>query len=449
MRYKLSETALMTGGRLEGEDAVVTRIEKDSRKVKPGDLFIAISGENFDGHNFLKQVAESGAAGALVSRYTDGCGLPQVVADDTRLALGRLAQNHCARFDIPKAAVTGSVGKTTTRDMVAAVLSAHFKKVHKTQGNFNNDIGLPFTVIEMDETNDAAVFEMGMNHFGEIDYLSNIVHPDIAVITNVGTAHIENLGSREGILKAKCEIFNGMKPDGFKVLNGDDDMLSTVKGENICFYSKSADAKEKGADIYATNITQVPLESTSCTINTGELSFDVTIPAPGEHMVSNALAAAAVGLHLGLTPDEIAAGIASFVPTAGRMDIERGSRYTIINGVYNANPDSMKASIEVLRQADGFKCAILGDMLELGEYSREMHEDVGRAADGLDLVIAVGKHAWDLYSMVKSKALYFETVEALAEAVTAGKIVPDGAAVLVKASHSMHLERVVEALMSI
>ncbi len=445
MNYKASDIAKMTNGTLIGADVEITGITKDSRTAGKGDIFAALKGERFDAHDFVKQVADAGAAAALVERQVDA-DITQVLVKDVRLALGDLAREHCKKFGAVKVAVTGSTGKTTTRDMTAAVLSAHFKNVLKTQGNYNNDIGLPFTVLGLEDKHEAAVIEMGMNHFGEIEYLTNIVHPDIALITNVGTAHIENLGSREGILKAKCEIFDGMKTDGLKILNGDNDMLKTVKAENTYFFS----VNENGGDIYASNIRKRGLRGISCTVNARldgrEIKFDIDIPLPGIHNVSNALSAAAVGLHCGLTGDEIAAGIASFVPTSGRMDIIDTEKYTVIDGAYNANPDSMSASLAVLKQASGFKCAILGDMLELGEYSEKMHEQVGRETDGIDLVIAIGTRSKKICETSPSKTLWYENADEFLKALDGHGLIPDGASVLVKASHSMGFKKIVEKL---
>ena len=443
MRYFVNETAEMTNGTAYGENAVITGITKDSRTVNKGDLFIALSGERFDAHDFVAQVAKSGAAAALVERKLD-VDIPQIVVKSTKLALGDFARAHCAKFDIPKVAVTGSVGKTTTRDLIASVLMAHYGSefVLKTQGNYNNDIGLPFTVLGLEEKHRAAVIEMGMNHFGEISYLTNIVKPDIAVITNAGTAHIENLGSREGILKAKCEIFEGLKPNGTKVLNLDNDMLATVKGENILFYS----INNSKADIYASDMVSKGLKGTEFTVNTPKGSFRAQTMLPGEHIVSNALAAAAVGHSLGISFEEIADGIRDFVPTSGRMDIIDTPRYTVINGAYNANPDSMRASIEVLKQADTYKCAILGDMFELGDYAADMHKKVGEEAAELDMVIAIGELSRAVYEAAGKNAMWFATVDEFLSALDEKQLIPSGASVLVKASHSMHFEKIVEKL---
>ena len=446
MNYRASEIAKITNGTLAGEDVVITGITKDSRTAGKGDIFVALKGERFDAHDFVGQVAEAGAAAALVERKVDA-DITQVIVKDVRLALGDIAREHCANSKAIKVAVTGSTGKTTTRDMTAAVLEAHFKgEVLKTQGNYNNDIGLPFTVTGLEEKHKAAVIEMGMNHFGEIEYLTNIVHPDIAVITNVGTAHIENLGSREGILKAKCEIFDGMKKDALKILNGDNDMLRTVKAENTYFFS----VNENGGDIYASNIVKNGLKGIGCTVNASlggkKISFDINIPLPGIHNVSNALSAAAVGLHCGLTPDEIAAGIAAFVPTSGRMDIIDTPKYTVIDGAYNANPDSMSASLAVLKQAEGFKCAVLGDMLELGEYSDKMHAQVGRETEGLDLVIAIGEHSKKICENTSAKFLWYKNTDEFLKTLETSSVIPDGASVLVKASHSMGFKKIVDKL---
>jgi UDP-N-acetylmuramoyl-tripeptide--D-alanyl-D-alanine ligase len=257
----------------------------------------------------------------------------------------------------------------------------------------------------------------------------------------VGVSHIENLGSREGILKAKCEIFSGMKKDGLKILNGDDDMLSTVKTDNCCFFSF-----KEGSEIYASDVKPHGFKGIGCVIHTPKGSFAVEIPVPGTHMVSNAMAATAVGLHFGLELDEIKSGIEGFKPTAMRMDIIKTDRFEIINDVYNANPNSVKAAIDVLKYADGFKCAILGDMLELGDFSADMHLEVGKYAAGLDLVIAVGEFAEYIAEGAGKNAVYFSDMDSFLTALDVNDPIPDGASILVKASRGMHFEKITKAL---
>ena len=291
---------------------------------------------------------------------------------------------------------------------------------------------------------------MGMNHFGEISYLTHIANPDMAVITNVGVSHIENLGSREGILKAKCEMFESME-DGYKVLNGDDDMLVTVKDKykNICYFSMN----DKNAEVYADNIQPKGIEGISCTIHTKDVSFDVDIPVPGLHMVSNAMAATAIALKIGLNADEIKKGIESFVPTKMRMDIVKTDRYTIVNDVYNANPNSTKAGIDVVAPVEGKSCCILGDMLELGDFGPKLHSEVGQYAieKNIDTLVCIGEISKSMYegalSLRKENVYYFPTQEEFWEKM--GNILEDGMTILIKASRGMHFEKTTERIKEI
>ncbi len=444
MRLTLEEIAAAARGSLKGNNIEITGISTDSRKIEKGSLFVALCGEKFDGHNFINDVVEKGAAAVVVSRDTE-CACPCVRVEDTRLALGDIARYYRRKFSIPFVAITGSVGKTTTKDMIASVLSQKYNTL-KTEGNFNNDIGVPLTLFRLDDTTECAVIEMGMNHFNEISYLTSIAEPDIAVITNIGVSHIENLGSRDGILKAKCEIFESMAEDSFKVLNGDDDKLITIKDKykNICYYS----TKDK-ADVYADNIEPKGVESISCTIHKGDISFDVSIPVPGRHMAANALAAASVAFELGLSPEEIKRGIETFVPTGKRMDIIKTDKYIIADDTYNANPQSVKAGIDVIASESGVKCCVLGDMLELGDMAAQLHYDVGGyAADkGIDIIVCIGPLSENMYKGALDRggnAYYYETQEQFHENIES--IIPKGAVILVKASRGMHFEKTTEKL---
>lgn len=446
MKFSAKEIAAATNGSLVGNDVEINIISTDTRTIKEGSLFIAIVGEVHDGHKFIGNAVENGAAAVLVEKDGD-YGVPYIKVADTTKAYGDIAKVYKSRFNIPFVAVTGSVGKTTTKDMIAGVLSQKFN-VLKTEGNFNNHMGVPITLLRLDDTIECAVIEMGMNHFDEIRYLTNIVEPDVAVITNVGVSHIENLGSREGILKAKCEIFEGMKKDGLKVLNCDNDMLATVKDkyENICYYSM--DGK---ADIYADNVVEKGIEGISCTIHTKDFSFDVDIPIPGRHMVGNAMAATAVAVELGLEPEQIAAGISNFSPTGGRMEILKCSDYTIINDVYNANPVSTMAGIDVVAYEKGETCCILGDMFELGEYGPKLHYEVGEYAvnKGINTLVCIGEISKNMYEGAKSingntDIYYFKTQDEFFE--KCDEIIKKGMTILVKASRGMHFEKTVERL---
>ncbi len=447
--FTLKEAALAVGGKVlpKFENIVVESVSTDSREIKGGALFIPIKGENFDGHDFIADCIKKGAAGCF-SQIPQKDDIPCVLVEDTKKALRDLAEFYIGQFNIPKCAVTGSVGKTTTKDMIASVFSQHFKTL-KTQGNFNNDIGLPRTVFGIDRTTEAAVLEMGMNHFGEIHNLSKIVHPSIGVVTNIGVSHIENLGSREGILKAKMEILDFMQDDGVLILNGDDSYLRIVRTDKRKIYC----GIDNPCDVYADNIVNDGLESTLADIHKGDVCFRVKIPVPGRHMVMNALVAAAAGFELGLAPEEIKAGIENFEPTKMRMDIISGNGIKIINDVYNANPVSVKAAIDVLAGADGRKVAVLGDMFELGEFSSLMHKDVGNYAgqSGIDVLIAIGKDSKYIYDGAKEKGMeecfYYETQDEFLEKGISE--ISKGDTVLVKASRGMKLEKTVDRLQEV
>lgn len=446
MRFTSEEIVNATGGILKGQSFEFDNISTDTRTIKKGDLFIALVGEKSDGHNYIDVAVNGGAAALLVEKDGD-YSVPYIKVENTTKAYGDIAKAYRKRFKIPFVAVTGSVGKTTTKDMIAGVLSQKYK-VLKTQGNFNNHIGVPITLLGLNENTECAVIEMGMNHFDEIRYLTNIVNPDIAVITNVGVSHIENLGSREGILKAKCEIFEGMAKDGLKVLNYDNDMLRTVKDkyENICYYSMDENTK-----IFADNITEKGIEGISCTIHTPKFSFDADIIIPGRHMVGNAMAATAVALELGLSKEQIAKGIREFEPTGGRMEIIKCPEYTIINDVYNANPVSTMAGIDVVSYEHGKTCCILGDMFELGDFAPKLHYEVGEYAvkKGVDILVCIGSISKDMYegaASVKGNTdiYYFATQDEFLE--ECDNIIEPDMTILVKASRGMHFEKTVEKL---
>ena len=434
-------------------DLQVCHVDTDSRKIHEGGLFIPLQGEQFDGHSFITSALEQGAAGCLTARDRDSYlpGKFYVKVRSTQQALRDLAQYYKRKFDIPFVAITGSVGKTTTKDMVAAVLGEKYR-VLKTDGNFNNAIGLPLTLLRLDSSHEIAVLEMGMNHAGEIEYLSNIVEPDVALITNVGDSHIENLGSRDNILKAKCEIFRHMKPDGFAVLCGDDERLAPLKG-NLPFETVTCGTAE-GVDYLAYEVCSDGESRMTCKVKTPHNHCDVTIPALGEHMVYPALMAAAVAEHFGLTGEEIVRGVQSFLPTKMRMNIlRRGGDIVVFNDAYNANPQSMRAAAAVLGgvPAERRKVAILGDMLELGVNSDAFHYAVGGyfAEAGVDCVIAVGDLARHIAEGARvggvPQVYYFEAHEQAHDAIA--KELRAGTSILAKASRAMAFEKLVQYIM--
>ncbi len=433
------------------EETVIKSVTTDSRKITEGCLFIPLKGERFDGHDFINQAFEKGAVCCLSEKNID-CSSVVIYVEDTRKALLDLASFYRRLFDIKVCAITGSVGKTTTKDMIASVLSQKYNTL-KTQGNFNNDIGLPLTVFNLEEEHQAAVLEMGMNNFGEISRLTAVGRPDVAVITNVGVSHIENLGSCEGILKAKCEIFESMNENGIAVLNGDNDMLDTLKGreklKTIWF------GIEDKSGFYADNIVEKGIEGVSCTIHYKEKSIDVNISVPGSHMVLNALAAAAVGYCFGLSMEEIKKGIESFVPTGMRMEIKKmPCGVTLINDSYNANPVSTKAAIDVLAKSEGIKTAVLGDMLELGTFAEKLHFEVGQyaAQKGIDNIICIGEISESMYkgalSLKKEGVKYFKSLDEFFENGFNDLLIKDST-MLIKASHSMAFEKIAERLQGV
>lgn len=443
-------------GKLLGEfsdlDLTVKHVFTDSRNPDPGALFIPLVGERFDGHAFLNEALEGGAAGCFTQRERESYlpGKFYIKVGSTQKALRDLARHYKQKFRIPFVAVTGSVGKTTTKDMVAAVLGERFK-VLKTEGNFNNEVGLPLTLLRLNSNHEICVVEMGMNHFGEIEYLSSIVEPDVAVITNIGDSHIENLGSRENILKAKCEIFSHMDPKkGYVILNGDDPLLEPLRA-SLPFQSVLVGTAE-GLDYRATGVESDGEKSVRCHVRTPRSWFDVEIPALGNHMLYPTLTAAAVAEHFGMTGGEIARGVLRFAPTKMRMNIlKRGDGITILNDAYNANPQSMRAAVEVLSKSGGdYKIAVLGDMFELGPFAPTLHAGVGAylGKAGIDCLVAVGELARHIYDAAKDamvpQVYWCETKEE-AKPILAELVKPNST-ILVKASRGMAFEELVDDL---
>lgn len=453
----LKEILEAVDGKLMGEEVdlsmTVERVDTDSRNIHEGSLFIPLQGERFDGHAFINDALESGAAGCLFVRDRSSYlpGKFYIKVSNTQRALRDLALWYKSRFDIPFIGITGSVGKTTTKDMVAAVLGEHFK-VLKTEGNLNNELGLPMTLLRLNRTHEICVLEMGMNHFGEIEFLSNIVEPDVSVITNVGDSHIEFLGSRENILKAKCEIFSHMKKDGLAVLNGDDELISTLKGKldfNTVWYGQNA-----GVDYRATELDSDGESVLRCKVDTPNNHCRVEIPALGDHMVYPVLVACAIGEYFGLTQEEIVRGVLHFAPTKMRMNIiRRQDNITILDDTYNANPQSMRAAIEILATGKGkTKIAVLGDMFELGPLAPMLHAGIGECVvkSGIDYLVCAGelsKHIADAAEAEGMTEVYWRPNKKEAMTVLEQIVKPD-CTVLVKASRGMAFEEFVEFLKS-
>jgi len=438
----LRQAALWCGGTVDEKYADVTFFgaNNDTRIIKPGQLFIVLQGAR-DGHDFIPMAMEKGAAAVLCSRRVGD--FPAIYVDDPRTALGDIAREALRELNAKVVAVTGSVGKSTTKEMIAAVLESTYK-VSKTPANHNNDIGMPMAILGMAPDTEVAVLEMGMNHFREIAYLSNIAHPDVAVIINVGTAHMEFLGSREGIRKAKMEITEGMSEKGMLLLNGDDTMLRYLDQEpkqRITYFGQGEHCAVRGVEI-------LQQEERLCfQAQAGKLSFPVQLPVEGEHFAADALAAVAVGLKLLVPSEKIRESLARFRNISGRQEIFRAGDYTIINDCYNAGPESMAASLTVLGNKPGRHIAVLGDMLELGGAASAEHFRVGRiAAEKADLLLVIGPHAGRVQDgaitggMAADKIHVFEDREEMARRLK--RLAQPGDILLFKASHSMHLEQV-------
>lgn len=429
----------------------ISAVSTDSRNITPGCLFLPWVGEQFDGHNFIDAALDAGAAGCLCAK------LPQdirpdkfyIKVADTRLALRDMASAYRDKFDIPFVQITGSVGKTTTKEMIAAVLGAKLN-VLKTLENFNNDIGTPLTLFGLSPEHQAAVIETGMNHFGEIEYLGAMVRPDIAVISNIGDAHIEYLGSRGGILKAKCEIFEHLKDDGIAILNGDDALLDTVTlPQRIIRCGQSEHCQVRISDILDHGVNGI-----TCTVTSEKDVYHLNIPAPGEHMAYAASIAVAVGEVLGLSKEEIIRGVAAYAPIGSRMHILRLSDgRVLLDDCYNANPQSVSAALEVLARTEcERRVAVLGDMGELGDLTEQAHFNAGALAAmlGIDFVVAIGSKAVkiaDGAAMGGAEVLHFATRE---EAMpTLREQLQPHTTMLIKASHAMHFEEIVKELQMI
>ena len=443
----LRQAAAWCGGTVEEKYADVEFFgaNNDTRVLLPGQLFIVLQGAR-DGHDFIPAAMEKGAAAVLCSRKVGD--YPAIYVEDPRKALGDIARQELKRIKARVVAVTGSVGKSTTKEMIAAVLGSTFR-VSKTPANHNNDIGMPMAILSMPLDTEVAVLEMGMNHFREIAYLSEVANPDVAVIINIGTMHIEYLGSQIGIRQAKMEIVEGMTPNGMLLLNGDDTLLRYLDQQpvqRITYFGRS-----DGCSVQAFDVRQDD-DKLRFRVEAGKLSFPVELNLEGEHFVGDAMAAITVGLKLAVPSERIAESLASFRNMSGRQEIFKAGEYTIINDCYNAGPESMTAALGVLGNRPGRRIAVLGDMLELGDCAQAEHYKVGRiAAEKADLVFAYGPHAGRVIDgtitggMPETMGRAFDSREEMAKALK--RAARPGDVLLFKASHGMHLERVLEAFL--
>ena len=456
----LGAIAEAVGGKLENAAKAdltkeATSVVIDSRQVEEGGIFIATVGNRVDGHSFIDDVFEKGALGVICEKMPSRPKGPCIVVNDSFTALRKLAGYYRSQISVKVVGIVGSVGKTSTKEIVAAVLSAHYEVLH-TEGNLNNEVGVPLTIFRIRDAHEVAVVEMGISNFGEMDRIGRIVRPDIVVFTNIGPCHLEYLGNLDGVFRAKSEIIQHMPPDGVLVLNGQDEKLSLIDeersgGRKIIRYGKES----KRDDVYASNIENMGLDGSKFTANFPDGShYDMTVPLPGYHMVDNALAAAAVGFIMGLNLEEIRRGMTMVEAVSGRSHIIRGRRYTIVDDCYNANPRSMYAAIDTLGYAITRKVAILGDMYELGEETEKLHAEVGdyAASSGIDSLIFVGalaKHMYKSASLHEGVEIrYYPNRELLLAALSdpTKEILKQNDTILVKASHGMGFSDIVEFL---
>lgn len=440
---KLSQIAPYLGATYN-KDAEFDSVCIDTRKITKGCLFICIKGERFDAHQFANEALSLGAAAVMIHSDIQPNGA-YIKVDDTSKAMLRLSGFYRSMFDIPVVGLTGSVGKTTTKEFTHLVVSAKYNAI-KTQGNLNNEIGVPQMLFQLDNSVEAAVIEMGMNHFGEISRLVNEVKPTVGLITNIGVSHIENLGSREGILKAKLELCEGLKEGAPLILNGDNDMLQTVKDEHhkVVFFGIN------GGDFKANNIEETE-NFTSFDIEYYGKTQHIVIPTIGIHNVYNALAAFAVGYFLDVQPQAAADALANYVPAGMRQKVVDANGITSIEDCYNASPDSMRAALKTLGTVKGNKkIAVLADMLELGDYSKTAHSEVGCAVaeNKIDYLFAYGNDAKYYVEAAKQNgvqnALLFDDKEKLSQTLLQTASVGD--AVLFKGSRGMKLEDVINTV---
>ncbi|MDQ2086881.1 UDP-N-acetylmuramoyl-tripeptide--D-alanyl-D-alanine ligase [Herbivorax sp. ANBcel31] len=436
------------------QEIIFSGISTDSRNIKEGDLFVPLKGDRFDGHDYVEQSLKKGAFGALVQKDLKlDSGKVLIKVDDTLKALRLIAAFYRLKFNIPFIGITGSVGKTSTKEMVSGVLGKGFN-VLKNKGNFNNEIGVPLTVFRLNSSHEAAVIEMGMSGLGEISRLTSIVKPDIAIITNVGVCHIEKLGSKKNILRAKMEILDGLNSKGLVILNGDDKLLFGLKG--LLKFKTVFYGFEDGLEYQAYNVKSLGEKGSVFEIEINKKEYEVKVPVPGLHNIYNALASIAAGIELGISEEDIVKGIEEFSSTKMRLDIIDNDGVKIVNDAYNASPESVEAALTVLKDisSNNRTIAVLGDMYELGEISYDAHIHIGKFAAKLEInyIIAVGNNAENIYSGAilagadSNKVLKFKDNNEAARFLKS--FVKKGDVVLVKGSRGMKMEEIVKELTS-
>lgn len=446
--FSLGEIANACNGKYVGDDkfkdVTITSVERDSRNIKQGSLFLAIKGARADGHDFIEKCYDKGAVCALCEKAPKSCNKPYILVKSTLDAIKQIAKVYREKFDIPVIGISGSVGKTSTKEMIYSVLSQKFK-THKTQANLNNELGVPLTLLSMPEDTEVAVIEMGISDFGEMTRLSQMVQPSICVLTIIGCCHLENLKDLDGVLKAKTEMFNNARKNAEYILNGDDKKLSELKAVNnkkpIFFGLKNTN------DFYAINIHNNSAGLITAQLCHNDKKLSVSISAIGNYMVNNALAAFSIGNLLGLSDEQIINGVQSYKTVGSRARVINNADFTIIDDCYNANPNSVKASLDTLKDFDSRTVAILGDMKELGKDELKYHFEVGKYAKecGIDKVYCVGELAKEIAKGFDGE--WFENTQSLLKVLPT--MIKEGDTILVKASHSMNFSEITNFLVNI
>lgn len=438
----------------EAKHTKIRNVVSDSRKVEKDSVFVAIKGEKADGHDYITSVFNAGAAAVICEKFPENPTGICIKVENSIKAVQRAAEYYRNKLgdSLKVVGITGSVGKTSTREFVAEVLSQKYR-VHRTHGNQNNLLGLPLEILSIEPDTEIAVLEMGISVFGEMRVLSAMAQPNVAIITNIGECHLENLGDRDGVLKEKSDIFSSMKEDGIAVLNGLDDKLAnvtSVNGKAPYWFGRDVDSS------YVSEIKNTDMFGSDVTISLnmkGKDSIEVRVPLPGKHMVGNATVAALVGKLFDVDNESIKKGIENVKPTGGRSNIVKTDKYVLIDDCYNANPLSMRAALNLLCLSRTRKVAILGDMFELGEEQLLMHKEIGEfaASAGIDVMIFVGEMAERMMEganekadLSKQKLFYFKTKEEML--IRSGEILEKGDTVLIKASNGMHFKEILERL---
>jgi len=446
----LSQLAQITDGQICGSDVSFSCVSTDTRTLKPGDLYVALKGENFNGYNYIDQAMQAGCCAAVVNRCeaVNESSIPErslLLVSDTMKALGDVASLNREAMTGPVIGLTGSSGKTSTKNMIALILSEEGKTC-STEGNFNNEIGVPLTLLKIDEKHDFAVVEMGARSPGDIRYLSEFVQPDVAILLNAGVAHIDIFGSYENIVETKSEIFDALKPDGIAIINADDPAVNLWLDKLGDKHKLSFSVQDDKADIYASEI-YCEADSSSFNLNYKDLSLAITLPVPGLHNVSNCLAAAAAAIAVGIDPDSILKGLTKLKSTEGRLHINKLTQnLTLIDDSYNANPASMKASLDVLSLRPGFRVAVLGEMAELGELSQTLHVELAKyaAKTSVDKFYFIGRYAEEMSACVANRSVVSNNQQDIANLLF--ESLEKEESVLVKASRSACLDELVEMI---